>query len=95
MEPKQEYQRKMEAQIEKIQSQIDELKVKASLAKADAKDAYQEQIDTLNSKYSIATSKLEQLKDSSGNAWEEMKTGLERAWGELQDSFNKASTHFK
>ncbi|RCJ42770.1 hypothetical protein A6770_07035 [Nostoc minutum NIES-26] len=84
----------MEAQIAKLQTKIDELKVQAYLAKADAKDKYHEQIEVLNDKSEVARIKLQELKASSGNAWEDIKAGLESAWDELQIAFKRASNHF-
>ncbi|MBW4511457.1 MAG: hypothetical protein KME64_33835 [Scytonematopsis contorta HA4267-MV1] len=95
MKTKQEYQTEMESQMAKLQTQIDELKVKASLAKADAKDKYHEQIETLNSKCQTARGKLQELKASSNDAWEEIKVGLDNAWNELQSAFNRASNRFE
>jgi hypothetical protein len=94
MKTKEEYQVEMEAQIAKLQTKIDELKVQAALAKADAKDKYHEQIEVLNDKYEFARVKLQELKASSGNAWEDIKAGLENAWNELQIAFKHASNHF-
>jgi len=93
MKTKEEYQVEMEAQIAKLHTKIDELKVQAALAKADAKDKYHEQIEVLNDKYEVTRVKLQELKASSGNAWEDIKSGLESAWDELQASFKRASTH--
>ncbi|BAZ39189.1 hypothetical protein NIES4101_51410 [Calothrix sp. NIES-4101] len=95
MNTKQDFQEKMEIQLAKLQTQIDELKVKSSLAQADAKDAYQEQLASLNTKCQTTRLKLQELKSKGGNAWEEMKDGLETAWSDLQDSFNRAVTHFR
>ncbi|KST69982.1 sll1863 family stress response protein [Mastigocoleus testarum] len=95
MESKQEYQKKMEAQLQNLQTKIDEFKVKASLAKADAKDAYDEQISILNTKQHEAKLKFQEIQKSSESAWEDMKSGMENAWNDLQTSFNKATANFK
>ena len=94
MDTKQGYQEKMEAQLQQLQTKIDELRVKASLAKEDAKDAYQEQMKTLNHKQQEAQAKLQELKSSSENAWQEVKAGMDNALNDLQNAFNKATTHF-
>jgi hypothetical protein len=94
MNTQQEFQEKIDTQITKIQTQIDEFKVKSTLAKADARDAYEEQIVALNTKCEAMRLKSQELKSQGGQAWEEMKDGLETAWNELQDSFNRAVTHF-
>jgi hypothetical protein len=94
MKTKQEYQEQMEVQLTNLQTKIDELRVKAALAKADARDAYYEQIEALNPKYETARIKLQELKLSSGNAWEDIKAGMESAWDELQNAFSRAADRF-
>ncbi|MEM7553081.1 MAG: coiled coil domain-containing protein [Cyanobacteria bacterium P01_A01_bin.84] len=94
MEDKQDYQQKMQGQLENIQTKIDELKVKASLAKADAKDAYEEQINILGIKQQEAQMKLQELTSSSESAWQDIKDGMESAWNDLQGAFNKAASNF-
>lgn len=89
---KKDYEATAEAQMQKLGAQIDELQVKADLAKADAKVKYQEQIDALKVKQSEAKVKYEALKSSAGDAWEEMKSGVDSAWKELQVAFNKAKS---
>ena len=95
METKEAYQEKVEAQLQQLQSQIDELKVKASLAKLEAKDKYNEELSDLNAKCETTRLKLQELKTKSDSAWEEMKAGLEKAWDELQNSFNRAVARFQ
>jgi hypothetical protein len=36
-----------------------------------------------------------QLKQSTGNAWTDIKTGTEKAWLSLEKSIEKAITRFK
>ncbi len=94
MNTQQEFQEKIDTQIAKLQTQIDEFKVKSTLAKADTRDAYEEQIGVLNRKCENIRLQSQKLKSQGGKAWEEMKDGLETAWNDLQDSFNRAVTHF-
>ena len=89
---KQTYTATAEAKMQKLGAEIDALQAKANLAKADAKVKYQEQIDTLKAKRSDAKIKLDALKDSAGNAWEEMQVGIESAWKELQSAFDRAKS---
>lgn len=89
---KQTYETTAEAKMQKLGAEIDALQAKANVAKADAKVKYQEQLDTLKVKRSEAKVKLDSLKDSAGNAWEEMQTGVESAWKELQNAFDRAKS---
>ena len=89
---KKTYEATAEAKMQKLGAEIDALQAKASLATADAKVKYQEQLEVLKAKRSEAKVKLDSLKDSAGNAWEEMQTGVESAWKELQSAFDRAKS---
>lgn len=86
------YVAKAKAQLDQLSTQIDELTVKANLAKADAKVKYQKQLTVLKSKQAAAKSRFEELQATAGNAWEEMQVGVEAAWKELQTAFDRAKS---
>jgi uncharacterized coiled-coil DUF342 family protein len=94
MEDKKSYLQKLAAQLQDWDTEIDELKVKAHLAKADAKDEFAKQIEDLRSKRQAMQSKLQQLQDSGDEAWDDIKTGLEKSWTELRGSFRNAMSKF-
>jgi ABC-type Zn uptake system ZnuABC Zn-binding protein ZnuA len=94
-ETKEAYQAKVKAQLDKLNAKIDELKAKAAQAKADAAIEYHGQMEELYTKRETAQMKLQEVQDASGEAWEEMKAGVETAWTELQRSFEKATSKFK
>ncbi len=89
---KKTYEATAEAKMQKLGAEIDALQAKANLAKADAQVKYQEQLDTLRAKRSEAKIRLDSLKGSAGNAWEEMQAGVESAWKELQSAFDRAKS---
>lgn len=41
------------------------------------------------------SSRLYELRDSGGEAWEEVKVGLDKAIEELKQTFNRARSKFK
>lgn len=95
MEQKEAYQGKMEAQLQEWGAKIDALTAKAEQASADAKAKYQEQIQTLQTKREAAQTKLNELKNASGDAWEDMKTGIESAWSDLKQTVDSAVEKFQ
>ncbi len=95
MDKKQAYREKMEAQLKEWDARIDQLKAKAQQAKADAKIEYQEELETLRAKKAVMIQKLEELKNSSEEAWQVVKTGVENAASELKGAFERASSKFK
>ena len=63
MKSKEEYIDDLAGQLKEWAGKIDELKVKASLAKAEAKDEYEKKINELKAKQDAAAKKLDELKN--------------------------------
>ena len=75
--------REWDDEILKLESKADQLKDKAS-------DKYREQITDLKEKSEETRQKLKQLRGSGGEAWHELKDGLEKSWESLESSVKKA-----
>ena len=90
MATKEEYQAKMDEQLKEITGKLAELRVKADRATADAKIKYQKEIKTLQTKLQEAQGRLQKIKTSGGDAWETLKEGSEKAWGELRGAVDGA-----
>jgi len=95
IENRQDYQRKVEAQWEKVNAQINEYKAKVDQAQADAKVQYYNQIEELQTKRDAAQAKLDELQRASESAWDEMRRGFENAWTELTTAFDSAVQQFE
>lgn len=95
MENKKSYLQRLAEQLQEWDTEIDELKVKAHLAKADAKDELQKQLEELRVKKETAQSKLKLLQESSDDAWDDVKDGVEKSWKELKGAFASAIAKFK
>jgi hypothetical protein len=94
MEDKQSFLQKLATQLQEWDTEIDELKVKAHLAKADAKDELNKQIEDLRVKKEAAQVKLKQLQEVGDEAWDELKAGAEKSWTELRGAFRSAMSKF-
>ncbi|MGE5422643.1 MAG: coiled coil domain-containing protein [Ignavibacteriales bacterium] len=92
---REEYQGKMEAQLSDWGAEIDKLAARADKATADAKQGYHEQIETLRTKKESIHAKLQELKTSSDDAWEDLREGLDQLGDQAQDAFKKAAARFK
>ena len=92
---KKAYQEKVETQLKEWGAKIDELKAKAEKSKADLKIKYEEQIEELRRKQEEVKGKLSEIKGSGGEAWEDLKAGVERALGDLNNAIGKAFSRFK
>jgi nucleotide-binding universal stress UspA family protein len=89
------YAEKLEAQLKEWGTEIDILKAKAEKAKAEAKIKYYESIQDLRAKQESLGQKLQELKGPGGEAWEEVKTGVDRAVKDLKEAFKRAQSKWK
>ena len=95
MATKEEYQAKMEVQLKEVTTKLADLMAKADKATASAKTEYQDQIKHLRGKLQETQGRLQQLKSSGGEAWETLKDGTEKAWGELRGAMDNALAKFR
>ena len=95
MSVKEEYQQKLQAQLDEWGTEIDKLKTVAEKAKTGLQGEYYKEIEDLRCKQLAAQKKLHELKGSSEEAWEDIKTGVESAWSILGDSLKSAASRFK
>lgn len=87
-------QGKMESQLKDWGSKLDELKAKADQAGADAEANINKKVEELTAKREKMAQNLENLKNSSDEAWESMRAGLQSAWEEISKSFEEATSKF-
>ncbi len=95
MNTKETYQKKLQAQLDEWSADIDKLEAKAKKAEADTQLEYNQQIKELRSMQDTANSKLEKLKGDSGDAWEDLKDGMDNAWNSLGNAVKSATSEFK
>ena len=90
MDKKDLYIEKLNAQLKEWSASIDGLKAKAEKASADLKIAYYKQLDDLKAKRDTARGKIHELKTAGDDAWERVRTEIEKSWGDLKAAFDKA-----
>ena len=95
MSEKDAYERKLQAQLDKWSAEIDRLKAMAEGASADAHIRYHKEIEDLRQQKNAADNKLSELRRASGDAWKDMKSGLDEAWESLANSVKTASARFR
>src|SRR6266511_3713244 len=83
-----EYRAKAREALEKLQQQIDELKVQANLAGAEARDRFDKAIDALRKRQGETRTKLDQAADASGDAWKNAAKQMEEAVDGIGDAFS-------
>lgn len=92
MTKKEEYINKMTSQLKEWSAKIDELESKA---KREVKHGYESTIRELREKSDTVSQKLHELRDSSGDAWETMKSGVESARDNFKTAYNNVLDKLK
>jgi pyrimidine operon attenuation protein/uracil phosphoribosyltransferase len=80
---------KLEKQLTRRETKLDELLAKAKEAGADIKGDYHSHVDDLKLKHQTVRSKLEELKVAGGEEWMSLVNGVDSAFSELEAAFKK------
>lgn len=92
---KEEYFAKMHAQLEVWQQKLDHLESSLQDAKQSVKEQYAKDIEELKVKMDTAENKLDAAKESSSDAWDELKSGVQGSFDELKNGFDAAWRHIR
>ena len=92
---KRAYQQQMEAQFKEWSAKIETLKAKAEKAEAKVKVGYYDVLEQVRGKQTQLRQKLDALRNTGTGAWEDVKGGVEKAWGELRAAFDRATGRMK
>jgi uncharacterized protein YoxC len=74
--------------------EIDQLQAKAEKLGGDVKAKAEQQLTALRQKLDEVSEKLKELSSSSGNAWEQLKSGIDAAMEDLRNAYKKAAAEF-
>jgi len=85
----------MKNEMQNWHSKLDDLKVQANLGKAELRDAVQPAIDNIEIELGKLGKRMKEFRDTSGDAFEDIKTGANTALEAIRKSFKEASSHFK
>lgn len=92
---REQYQEKVEATLKEWGAEIEKLRGKADKLGADARVKYKDQIDDLHARQEAARKKLDELKRTGGDAWEDLRKGAEAALDELKRGVEGAVAKLK
>jgi len=95
LSPKQAFQQKLEAQLRELDILFDNLKLQASLGKAELRTELEKQLELLGQKRSAAQTKLNELSRRTETAWEDLKGGAEKAWDDMRQTLNQITERFR
>jgi DNA anti-recombination protein RmuC len=95
MSKKENYEKKLQAQLDEWAAETDKLKAKAKGVSADVKIEYDKQVNELQKKQKAAGEKLTELKKASEDAWEELKEDMDDMWDSLGKTLTSVIAKFK
>ncbi|HMM37689.1 MAG TPA: hypothetical protein PKB11_02925 [Desulfovibrio sp.] len=93
-EDKEKFGVNLEQQLKDWQRKLDESKTRAEQKGADFLARYNAETEKLTSLYEDVRYRLKLLRMSSGEAWTEMRAGIEKAANELKKAVNGALDKF-
>ena len=86
------YEKKMQAQLNELKSEIDEFREKADQAETNLQLEYYTLIDELQLKLETANKKFHLLKQTSDEKWDEFKSEFELVWDSLRGLINSITS---
>jgi len=95
LQQKEEYQKKVEAELNDLSNRIAQLKDKAAGLKGDALKALETHTADLKDKQKIAQDKLKQFEASSAQAWQDLKAGVENSLKDLKKAYESIVEELK
>lgn len=84
----------VEQKLRDVDTKIDELGRRLETLTADAKTEANKALDSLREKRAQMGPRLEELKKSSQQTWNDVKSGFETAMGELEKAYQNAKSKF-
>lgn len=84
----------LRAELENMQSMVDEIKLQMHLGAKEAQDKIQPHLDELEKELRQTKEKWSQFESGSESAWEDIQAGLRLSLKSMQQAFEKAKKHF-
>jgi uncharacterized phage infection (PIP) family protein YhgE len=88
-DPKTEYEAEAQSALDKLRTQIDELRVQADLASAEARDRLQQGVEVLRKRQAEAKVKLDEAQSAGADVWKSVAKQAEQLVDDLGDAFSK------
>lgn len=95
MNTKEEFKRKMEAEVASAQAELERFTALGMGFTAEAKKKHDEHVEELERRIDETKARLRALDDADEDVWEELKDGVIGTWGALQSALQNAIETFK
>jgi ElaB/YqjD/DUF883 family membrane-anchored ribosome-binding protein len=87
------YQEKIRAQIKEMKARMTILEAEAEKSSADVRVKYQKRLDDLKSRFKDIEMRLDRFSNSAEDAWDEIRTGIDKSMKELRAALDNATKH--
>jgi hypothetical protein len=94
VQQKEEFQKKMRDELDRMQKEIDRLVFKANQSKKETRAELDKVIKELQKQKDATAKKLQKMESASGKAWDDLKSGMNSSMEELEKSYTKAKSRF-
>lgn len=91
---KEEFEEKLQARLKELDVNIAKLREKGHDLKGEAKEKWARSMEHLEAKRDVAEAKLAEVRESTAEAWEDLRKGAHVAWKEMENAFHEASKEF-
>lgn len=81
-----EYLARAQGAVDEGKAEIDQLKAEARKARAGARSKLERQIRAMEARWRVAERKLHDLKSASGEAWKDLRSGVDKAVDDLKQA---------
>lgn len=95
MGKKEEYIERLTAQLKVWAAEIEVLKAKAEKETIEVKIAIHKEVEVLNKKMHDAQKKIKEIQQKTGDAWESLAEGANKAWNDIREAMHNAGEKFK
>ena len=95
MGKREDYIERLAAQLKLWSAEIEVLKAKAAKETVEVKIAIHKEVEILNKKMQDAQKKLQEIGKKTGDAWESLAEGANKAWNDLREAVHQAGEKFK
>jgi len=94
MQAKDDFELRFKTGLAELEVEIAKLREKGVALKDDASIRWNKKLDELKVKQKVAQEKLEEIRTSTGEAWEHMEKGAQSAWDDVRKAFQEAAEEF-
>jgi hypothetical protein len=95
MSEREAYAKKLKAQLEEWNAELDRLKAETQKADADTRNKYEPKVEELYRKSGEALKNVTKIQEASEDTWTELIEGAEKTWNSLKEVFTKTKSEFK